>query len=70
MIDPNAQARPYAAEWGYKDGLTIRQELAARAMQGLLSSWGSHDVTSLEEIASDAVRAADALIAELNKSEE
>lgn len=48
-------------------GLTIRAELAARALQGLLSSWGQHDVTSMEELASDAVRAADALIEQLNK---
>lgn len=47
-------------------GLTIRAELAARAMQGLLCG-GRLD--NLPEILADrAVRYADALIAELNKT--
>lgn len=43
--------------------LTIRQEFAARAMQGLLS-----DVSmSMDSTIRTAVKIADALIAELNK---
>lgn len=47
-------------------GLTIRAELAARAMQGILASgmYGSmHEV-----VAELAIQCADALIAELNKT--
>lgn len=51
----------------FKPGLSIRAEIASRCMQGLLASWGQHDVTDYSELAHDAVLAADALIAELNK---
>lgn len=51
-------------------GLTKRELFAAMAMQGLLASWGNHDVTDSGDLASDAVRAADALIAELSKPKE
>ncbi len=37
------------------------------AMQGLLGSFGVHDVTAYDETASDAVMAADALLKELEK---
>lgn len=46
-------------------GLTKREHFAAMAMQGLLSSFGNHDVTDYSEIASDAAMAADALLAAL-----
>jgi len=48
-------------------GLSKREHFAAMAMQGLLSSFGNHDITDYSEIASDAVMAADALLKELNK---
>lgn len=59
-----------------KGGLTIRQQFAAMAMQGLLSnsdishvgSEGLKDAKSfVESYASSSVAMADALIAELNK---
>lgn len=49
------------------DGLSIRAELAARAMQGLLSNHAMIDTTAFEWIAKQAVGYADALIKELNK---
>lgn len=48
-------------------GLTIREYFSAMFMQGLLSSWGQHDVTDFNDLASDSVKAADALIEKLNK---
>lgn len=42
-------------------GLTKREMLAAMAMQGFISAWGSHDLTDREDIAHDAVLFADAL---------
>lgn len=55
-------------------GLTIRQEFAARAMQGLISdkeNWPSpfivSDDISIKEIAKLSIKLADALIEELNK---
>lgn len=47
-------------------GLTKREYFSSMMMQGLLASWGQHDITNFEEIASDAVRAADVLIEQLN----
>lgn len=49
-------------------GLTKREHFAALFMNGLLSSWGEHDVTDYDELASDSVKAADALIQQLNKN--
>lgn len=46
--------------------MTIRQYFAAMAMQALLAS-EPQELDLSEEIAADAVRAADALIAELEK---
>lgn len=71
-LDKNDAAYPTVTgiEYGcpiIEGGLTIRAELAARAMQGLLSSLGTHDVIAPDEIASDAVNYADALLAELNR---
>lgn len=74
MINPNDPAFPTqlyneisGKPNGFREGLSIRAELAARAMQGLLAAWGQHDVTDFKDIASDAVMCADALILELNK---
>lgn len=49
-------------------GLTIRAELAARAMQGMLNNPAYNDFM-MRDIVHDAVQYADALIAELNKGE-
>lgn len=49
------------------EGMTIREYFAAKAIQGLTASIGQHDVTDAGELAHDAVRIADALIAELAK---
>jgi len=64
-IDPNEPVRPVLADH-YNKGMTIRAEIASRCMVGLIVAggisdhfWGVH--------ATAAVRAADALIAELNK---
>lgn len=68
---PNgADDRPYTLMDGEKFqerhamGLTKREQFAAMAMQGLIS----HDVTDYDEMASDAVMAANALLAQLEKS--
>lgn len=53
---------------GLCTGLTKREQFAMAAMQGLLSSFGQHDVTDYGEIASDSVMAADTLLAELDKA--
>jgi hypothetical protein len=44
------------------DELELRDMFAGEAMNGLLSSWGMHDVQDYSEIASDAYRLADAMI--------
>jgi len=49
-------------------GLTKREYFAAMAMQGMLASWGQHDVAAADEIVSDAVTFADALLAELERT--
>lgn len=53
---------------GHSAGLTIRQEFAVRAMQGIISSGVNH--YSAGGVAKVAVEFADALINELNKSEQ
>jgi hypothetical protein len=50
-------------------GMSLRTYLAGQAMMGLLASWGNHDVTAFDEIAHDAVKAADELIQALEKTE-
>lgn len=40
-------------------GLTKREWFAGMALKGLLASWGNHDLTSMEDIAHDAILAAD-----------
>lgn len=57
--------KTYGNTYSY-GGLTIRQEFAARAMQGWLSGYPNYE-PSPEEVASKAVQIADALIEELNK---
>lgn len=70
MIDKNEPAYPVIEEESFRGnictGLTIRAELAARAMQGFLSSneWADEIETAIK-----SVKYADALIAELNKGE-
>lgn len=53
----------------YERGLTKREYFAGLALQGLLASLGQHDVTHYDELASDAVMAADALLTELKKTQ-
>lgn len=60
MLDPNGSFTQY--------GFTKREIIAAMAMQGLLASWGEHDVTDFWDIASDSVKAADALLSALSTS--
>ena len=47
-------------------GLAKREMMAMHMMQGLISAWGQHDVTCFSQLASDAVLAADELLAELD----
>lgn len=67
----NDKGEPYDV---YYMGLSIRQDLAARALQGLLSNSehrkvykGDSYLMQSEIYAQQAVKLADALIAELNK---
>jgi len=61
---PNAQAFPVPP--GGSAGMTVREYFAAAAMQGILAYLGSPDEFR-EQVAADAVRCADALVAALNK---
>ncbi len=61
MADGSKQFLPY------KKGLTIRQEFAARAMEGMLSSGRLPTLEDHKKIAESSVKHADYLIAELNK---
>jgi len=65
-INPNDPAMPIQAPCITKGGLSIRAELAARAMQALISSGDMQDAIN---IAKDAISYADILITELNKTE-
>lgn len=81
MINPNDPAFPFAWEGKQTEdgkeisivthkqsGLSIRAELAARAMQGYLSAQHrGYNKDTLDWIAKASVEYADALIAELNK---
>lgn len=49
-------------ELEYNPGMTLRDYFAAKALNGLLASWGEHDVTDYNEIAHDAYMAADAMM--------
>lgn len=71
MINPNDPAFPCQSDLHGRQhkGLSIREELAARAMQSILSidpfTWDSFAGPS--EVARESIRYADALIEELNK---
>lgn len=67
-INPNDPAMPHPNHEGMS-GLSIREELAARAMQGIIASWPTDAAINHEEIAEESVLMADALIEELNKDE-
>ena len=43
-------------------GMTLRDYFAAKALQGLLSSYGNHDLNSYSEFAENAYDAADAML--------
>jgi hypothetical protein len=74
-IDPNAPAFPwpdFRIDGKKASGVTIRAHFAAMAMQGLLANQLLEDLIDSGEcvygtIAKDAIKHADALIAELNK---
>ena len=82
MNNGNTPAMPQSGDAytdisGYKDipgriengmGLSKLEHISAMAMQGLISSWGAHDVTDYDEMASDAVMAAKALLSQLEKA--
>lgn len=69
----NAIVIPSYENTSIEGGLTIRQEFAAMAMQGLFSSMNRDDfppnLENVEYCAKLGVTAADALIKELNKTE-
>lgn len=70
--NPNDTAYPSAAISNYEEtnavgGLTKREYFAAMAMQGILSNEGILIQEMMEINCSDAVKYADALIAELNR---
>lgn len=52
------------------DGITARDYIAIKAMQGLLSSGDSNTVPDMWDIARMAYRAADAMIEESNQDSE
>lgn len=78
MIQPNDPALPTLnydtlsdgtpIHYTDKSGISIRAELAARAMQGILSNGSLFYADDPEEMAFKAVKCADALIEELNKT--
>lgn len=72
-IDPNEPAYPVAESeyMHYQTGLSIRTELAARAMQGLLAacSDAESDFPTAISCAGLSLEYADALIEALNKGE-
>lgn len=63
-LDPNAPAYPTDEFTQASPGLTIRAELAARAMQALIAAHYPIDVASTY---TKAMECADNLIAELNR---
>lgn len=48
-------------------GMTLRDYFAAKALQGLLASYGQHELNSYRDFASDAYAAADAMIEQREK---
>lgn len=72
MINSNQSVHPVNTERNlniFSAGITVRAHFASMFMQGLLSSWGEHDVHNYQDMAYDSVSAADALINALNESE-
>ncbi len=68
-IDSNDSAFPHDAGCSsHRTGISIRAELAARAMEGILACGNQFYHTHTEETSKLAVAQADALIRELNKS--
>lgn len=69
MLDPKSPAHSSCPR---SDGMTIRAEIASRALQGLLADPNAFEADTddkmAEAYAKAAVRYADALIAELNKA--
>lgn len=59
--DPKEYRHPHG-------GIPIKLHIATQLMSGLLAAWGSHDVTSMDELADDALRGADELIHRYNQS--
>jgi len=57
MLDEMIKGR----EWT-QDPNRLRDFFAASALQGLMASWGMHDVSDFEDIASDSYRLADAML--------
>lgn len=74
-IDPNAPAMPFTRTWEEQgetvrlthSGLTIRAHFAAMAMAGQLTAWPEGHPVELQQLASNSVQCADALIEALNK---
>lgn len=76
-LNPNAPAFPnlfeYGERWGndavQESGLSIRAELAARAMQALLTADvdSKHGPAEIRSVVKSSLAYADALINELNK---
>ena len=64
-INPNDSATGYAPDGYSNTGLTIRAQIAAMAMQGLLSKPGLNNIGS---VANEAVACADSLIRKLNET--
>ena len=52
---------------GNADGLTKREYFAAMAMQGILVNMGRNRFDSIVQVTEEAVKAADALLKELDK---
>jgi len=44
------------------DEINLRDYFAAKALQGLVSAWGGHDVTDFHELAQDSYAMADAML--------
>lgn len=66
-LNPNACNSGEPGRSGSTNGPTVRSDIAKHCMQGLLAYHpGSRG--NINEVAKDAVAAADALIAELNKT--
>jgi hypothetical protein len=72
MTNGNDYANPAKSDWHTEGGLTKREYFAAMAMQGIgmeMVNGGKHELDISISIARKALRMADALIAELNKTE-